>query len=93
MTNDANTQTLKELKERLGLLEETEVAALLAMTIPSLRNQRARNQGPPFTRLGRRVFYPIRDLQAFLAKSTVRPKSAPSLIDGKRRRERRAATA
>jgi hypothetical protein len=86
-----NADELKALKERLGLLEQSEVAALLTMTIPSLRNQRARNQGPPFTRICRKVFYPVEGLRQYFAAATVTPKPAPTLIDGKRRRERQAA--
>jgi hypothetical protein len=78
--------TATELKAQLGLLEETEVCALLKMTLPSLRNQRARNQGPPYTRIGRKVFYPIDKLRVHIAAATVTPIRAPSLIDGKRKR-------
>lgn len=75
--------TATELKNQLGLLEEAEVAALLNMTLPSLRNQRARNQGPPYIRISRKVFYPLDKLRAHLAAATVTPRRTPSLIDGK----------
>jgi hypothetical protein len=85
---------LKELKARLGLLEESEACALQDMTLPSLRNQRARGMGPPYTRIGRKVFYPIDKLRAYLAAATVTPTRAPTLIDGSgKRRGRRAESA
>jgi hypothetical protein len=82
-----------DLKITLGLIEEAEVAALLHMTLPSLRNQRARNQGPPYQRIGRKVFYPLDQLKKYLAASTVTPAKAATLIDGNRRRRRSRAAA
>lgn len=83
---------LKELKARLGLLEESEACALQDMTLPSLRNQRARGMGPPYTRIGRKVFYPIDKLRKYLAESTVTPTRARSLIDGARKHRSGAAS-
>ena len=82
-----------DLKNTLGLVEEAEVAALLQMTLPSLRNQRARNQGPPWVRMGRKIFYPLDKLRAFLAAQTVTPSRTPSLIDGNRKRGARSEAA
>lgn len=82
-----------DLKNTLGLIEETEVASLLEMTLPSLRNQRARNQGPPFVRMGRKVFYPLDKLRAYLAASTVTPNRTPTLIDGDRKRRSKSGAA
>ncbi len=78
--------TATELKAQLGLLDETEVCALLNMKLVSLRNQRHRDQGPPWTRIGVRVFYPIDKLRAYIAAQTVTPSRAPTLIDAKRKR-------
>jgi hypothetical protein len=79
-----------DLKSALGVAEEADVAALLNLTLPSLRNQRARGMGPPFQRIGKRVFYPLAGLRKYLAASTVTPSRAPSLIDGNRKRRTRA---
>jgi hypothetical protein len=78
--------TSVDLKTQLGLLEDGEVAAFRGMTIASLRNERARGAGPPYQRLGRKIFYPVDKLRAYLAASTVTPARAPSLIDGRKRR-------
>jgi hypothetical protein len=85
--------TATELKAQLGLLDEAEVCALLNMKLVSLRNQRHRDQGPPWTRLGREVFYPIEKMRAYIAAQTVTPSSAPTLIDGKRRGRRAEGSA
>jgi hypothetical protein len=74
-----------DLKAQLGLLEESDVAALRSMSIPSLRNERAKGKGPPYQRIGRKVFYPLDRLRAHLAAATVTPGRAPSLIDGNRK--------
>jgi hypothetical protein len=75
-----------DLKTRLEVAEESDVAALLNMTLPSLRNQRAKGSGPPYQRIGRKVFYPIKSLRKYLEASTVTPKRAPTLIDRARKR-------
>jgi hypothetical protein len=84
-----------DLKNTLGLLEEAEVAALLHMTLPSLRNQRARvpYKGPPYQRMGRKVFYPLDQLKKYLAASTVTPSRARTLIDGNGKRGARSGAA
>jgi hypothetical protein len=76
----------EDLKTKLGLIEESEVAAMRDMTIPSLRNERAKGKGPPYQRIGRKVFYPLDKLRAHLAAATITPSCAPSLIDGDRKR-------
>lgn len=51
------------LATRLGLVSEGDVAALRGVELSTLRSERARGEGPAPTRLGRRVFYRIEDLQ------------------------------
>jgi hypothetical protein len=82
-----------DLKSQLGLIEESEVAALRGMGLGSLRNERAKGKGPPYQRIGRKVFYPLEKLRAYLAASTVTPKRAPSLIDGNPKRRARSEAA
>jgi hypothetical protein len=74
-----------DLKSQFGLAEEADVAALLNLTLPSLRNQRARGAGPPYQRVGRKVLYPLDKLRKYLAASTVEPKRPATLIDGARK--------
>jgi hypothetical protein len=80
-----------DLKSRFEVAEETDVAALFKMTLPSLRNQRAKGLGPPYQRVGRKVFYPIAALKKYMAAQTVTPKRAPTLIDGARKRSKARA--
>lgn len=73
-----------DLKAHLELAEESDVAAFRRMTIASLRNERAKGAGPPYQRIGRKVFYPLDKLRAYLAAATVTPSKRRTLIDGKR---------
>jgi hypothetical protein len=83
-----------DLKAHLGLAEESDVAALRGMSIPSLRNERARGKGPPYQRIGRKVFYPLDNLRKYLAAATVTPRRSPTLVDGSgKRRPRRPEVA
>jgi hypothetical protein len=82
-----------DIKKELRLLDEADVAAFRDMSIPALRNERARGLGPPFQRIGRRVFYPLERLKDFLAASTVTPTRPRSLIDGNRKRRQSGAAA
>jgi hypothetical protein len=84
-----------DLKNTLGLVEEAEVAALLHMTLPSLRNQRARlpYKGPPYQKLGNKIFYPLDQLKKHLAASTVTPSRSRTLIDGDGKRRGRSGAA
>lgn len=82
-----------DLKAHLRLAAESDVAELRDMNIASLRNERARGLGPPYQRIGRKVFYPIDKLREYLAAATVTPSKRRTLIDGgKVQRMERGAT-
>jgi hypothetical protein len=73
------------LRGRLGLLHEQEVADMRGISLRALRNERYRRQGPAFVRMSNKVFYRIEHLKKFIEASTVKPSSARTLIDGKSR--------
>jgi hypothetical protein len=50
-----------------------EVAAVRRCTVNHLANERSRGRGPVYVRIGRRVFYPARELRAYIAERTVDP--------------------
>ena len=71
------------LNEELGYFTEREMAAFIGCKLQSLRNQRSRGQGPPFTKIGRAVKYPKgKALEYFAAKTVTPGEIAPTLIDG-----------
>ena len=79
------------LKALLDVAFEKDVAELRGVTVPTLRNERAKRKGPPYQKIGNRVVYPLKPLRAYLAASTVTPSKAPTLIDGSRSRRTRTA--
>jgi hypothetical protein len=85
--------TSVDLKTQLGLIHESEVAAFRGLKIISLRNERARGKGPPYQRIGKKVFYPFDELKRFMAASTVKPTAKSTLIDGNRQRSPRTELA
>jgi hypothetical protein len=57
-----------ELRRRLGLLTEDEVAAIADVDQRTLANQRSARSGPPFLVWGRKPFYRIEALTKWLAE-------------------------
>ena len=62
----------------LGYLTEDETALVLEVTKPTLRSWRARNRGPPWSRVGRKIVYGEDGLRDFIAAQTVTPVSSGS---------------
>lgn len=54
------------------LLSEKEAAKLLSLSRQTLANWRHLSKGPDYVRLGRRVLYPLTDLQAFIDVRKIR---------------------
>lgn len=50
----------------LGYLSEEQYASFRGLSLRSTRNERARGAGPPFVRVGRKVFYPVSGLRAWM---------------------------
>jgi hypothetical protein len=55
-----------ETRTAIQLLNELATAALLGVSPRSLRKWRCVGKGPRFRKLGRRVLYDLRDLEAFI---------------------------
>ena len=60
----------KHLLERFGLITEEDLAALLGLTVRSLRNRRSADL-PAFVKAGRRRLYKEDSVREYLAASTV----------------------
>jgi Helix-turn-helix domain len=52
----------------VGLLNENDAAAYLAVAVQTLRNWRSLGQGPPFVHVGRRIGYRLSDLEGWVEK-------------------------
>jgi len=70
-----------------GHVDETEAAEYIGMSVHYLRRDRCegvtgnRTQGPPFYRIGRRIFYRIADLDAWMEQHRVERPIAQSTGD------------
>lgn len=70
-------------KTVFGLISEAEFAEMRQCEISTLTNERYKHKGPPWTRLGKKIFYPLKGIKAYIAAGTVVPKPKPAtLIDG-----------
>lgn len=59
-----------------GILTDTEVAALLGVSVYTLREWRMLRSGPDYTKAGKAVFYEIDAIKRWLAANTVTTSSA-----------------
>lgn len=50
----------------LGYFSEEQYASFRGLSLRSARNERARGAGPPFIRVGRKVFYPVSGVRAWM---------------------------
>ncbi|WP_084087054.1 helix-turn-helix domain-containing protein [Aerolutibacter daejeonensis] len=61
---------------RRNLSEQEAADYLGVLSVRTLQDWRRKRTGPAYLRLGRRVAYPVRDLDAFLMSARVAPKGA-----------------
>lgn len=52
-------------------LKPEEVAERLRTTVGTLANWRVRGHGPKYIKLGRKILYPVREIEAFEARHLV----------------------
>jgi hypothetical protein len=78
-----------DLTQELGLISEAAYAKLRDKAIGSVRNERARGDGPAYVKLGRQVLYPLAAVKAYIAANTVSPSKQPTLVTGTITRGRR----
>lgn len=69
---------------------EGELSAALGRSLSALRTWAARRQGPPRTRLGKQIFYPIGGLRRWLEENTT-DFDAARAESGRHPRRRRVA--
>jgi hypothetical protein len=82
-----------DLTQHFNLTPEESFAALRGVKISALQNERALGKGPEFKRVGRRIFYPLKEIEKYLAACTVKPTRTATLIDGVARRRKSSAKA
>lgn len=57
------------VRRELGLLTEDEVAAALGRNVLTIRNWRGERRGPPFVKMGQKVFYLRESVRKHLAEN------------------------
>lgn len=60
--------------KRTGLLSTKQLAKILNCSSGTLHNNRCRGKGLPYYKIGRRVMYHPKDVQAYLKERRVEPK-------------------
>ena len=60
------------LRDRLGLISREEHAAATNRTVRALKRDAIRRVGPPSVLIGRRVFYRVSDIEAYLQAQATR---------------------
>ncbi len=61
----------------IKLVNETELAEMLSVSVRKLQKDRARGVGIPFVRIGRAVRYPLVEVERFVETECIRPGSQP----------------
>ena len=64
-------KSLPDSLERLRHLNEHETAALVNLSVKTLRRHRFNGTGIPYHKTGRRVSYSLQDIQAWLAGNRI----------------------
>jgi len=82
---------MSDLKSDLGLITEAELADLRGIKVRTLRDERSRGVGPPYTKIGKAIFYPLKSLREYTAKRAVVPTKANTLVNGRGRKTGTAA--
>lgn len=60
------------MNEKL-LINEKEAAHMTGRAVQTLRNDRHRNQGLPYVKIGRRCLYAVEDIKAFIEAHKIIP--------------------
>lgn len=66
---------MSDVLKRLGYISEADLAELLGITVPSLRN-RPRSKLPPFVKDGRRKLFKEEAVRSFLEGKTITAEDA-----------------
>jgi len=79
------------LDDELGLISEEAYCAFRGLSKESARNERTQGRAPPHVKLGNTIKYYRSGLRDLVKAKTVKPPSAPTLIDARLRGRRRQA--
>lgn len=67
---------MKNHDETKKAYKETEVSKIWGIPLPTLRNDRFRRRGLPYTRKGKSIFYMAADIEEYFKRHTIRPEES-----------------
>lgn len=76
---------MTDLAADFGLVSEADAMHFRGVAKRTLSNERAQGKGPPFVRVGKKIYYPLDGLREYVAKNTITPVHSATLIHGRRR--------
>ena len=70
---DARLGAVSAMPKQIGnrYVREKEAAAFLGMSVFTLQSWRSKGAGPSFTKVGRMVAYPVKELERFMEERTI----------------------
>jgi hypothetical protein len=71
MTQGLHTRAGVDLRARLGLMTQDELALMIDVSVDTLREWRRLRQGPDFVKTGKGVMYREADVQDWLKRNVV----------------------
>lgn len=77
-------ETTREIRRALGVVSETEFAALTGAQISTVISWRSRGDSPAYIKVGREILYRLADIQDFLDQRAARGDRSTSTRRGRR---------
>lgn len=56
-------------------LTETQVAEILSLSVYTLRNNRSKGRGLPYSKIGRTIRYNLAEIQCYMEKNQIQPRA------------------
>jgi hypothetical protein len=73
-TTKDSSELARRLRDSLGIITPEELAVTLGVTVSTVHGWRDQGTGPDYTRLGKRVYYRLEDVELWTSANVLRPK-------------------
>lgn len=74
---DALTESARIIRKVVGVASADEMAATLQVSHKTLTTWRWRKRGPPFIKIGKKIFYPLRELATWIEGERTKQRAVP----------------
>lgn len=71
-TYETNEEATKVIRNAVGIIDADEMAALLQVSHLTLTTWRWRRCGPPFIKVGKKIFYPLSEFATWIGDESAR---------------------